>query len=177
MAHNNVTVNEFEPLADGKINCGLTPIILIGRNLSQAYNTNPTTPTLGDGDALYFYDPNPINTIPNATISSSGGWVSSVTLPAGTYVMSMLFSFVFSASGSSQFGFKRGINYEGSLASCGGLKNVYLSGGGVSGNTQTLTSSGTYTFNTFASSNLAGVNGQGNIPSEQSYVLIQKVDP
>jgi len=176
MGHNNITVNNFEPDIESSIDfTTTTPTILIGRNHSQAYSSNPASPTLGAGDTLYVYDPSPINTISGASISSSNNWASSVTLPAGTYVMSILFSVVFTASGSMQYGFKYGQSWAGSLASCGGDKNVYLSGGGVSVNTQTLTSDATFIFGVFAANNVASVANQGNIPAEQSYVLIQQL--
>ena len=176
MAHNTITVNDFKPDISGAISyTSSTPIILIGRNHSQSYDSNPASPTLAAGSTLYFYDTNPINTISGATLTSSNNWVSGVTLPAGTYVMSMLFSCVFSASGSIHFGFKVGSNFQGSIAACGGLENVYLNGSGVSVNTKTLTASTAYTFNVFSASNVASVSSQGNIPSEQSYVLIQKM--
>jgi len=176
MGHNNITVNNFEPNIESAIDfTTTTPIILIGRNHSQAYDSNPASPTLGAGDTLYIYDSSPINTISGASISSSNDWVSGVTLPAGTYIMSILFSVVFTASGSFQFGFKQGSSWVGSLASCGGNKNVYLSGSGVSVNTQVLTSDTDYTFNSFSVSNVESVANQGNVPSEQSYVLIQQL--
>ena len=176
MGYNNISVNDNNPTINSKINfTTVTPTILIGRNHSQAYNTNSESPALNAGDTLYIYDTNPINTISGSTIASSNGWVSGVTLPAGTYTMSMLFSCVFTASGSIQYGFKQGSNFQGSIAGCGGLKNVYMSGSGVSVNIKTLTSNTDYIFKIFAASNLDSVNNQGNIPSEQSFVLIQKL--
>lgn len=175
MAHNNITVNSREPLSSAKINCTLSPIILIGRNKTQAYDTNSDSPTLNVGDKLYIYDPEPINNIKDASITTVNGWVSGFTLPAGTYIMEMSFSMVFSASGSIQYGFREGLNYQGSIASCGGLTNVYLSGGGVSVNVKTLTVSTDYTFRIFSKSNLESVANQGDTPSEQSWVLIEKI--
>ena len=176
MAHNNTTVNSFEPNVNSEINFTTSiPTILIGRNYSQDYDSNTASPTLTAGSTLYFYDTSPINTINSATITSSNDWTSGVTLPAGTYVMSMLFSCVFSASGSIQFGFKVGSTWQGTIAGCGGLENVYLNGSGVSVNTKTLTTSTSYTFNVFSSSNVATIANQGSVPSEQSYVLIQKM--
>tara|TARA_B100001059_G_C17635194_1_gene476455 strand:+ start:270 stop:794 length:525 start_codon:yes stop_codon:yes gene_type:complete len=174
MGHNNITVNNHKPEISGKINF-TAQTILIGRNHSQSYSTNPESPTLSSGDTLYIYDSSPINTIEGATITSSSNWISGVTLPAGTYSMSMMFSCVFTASGSIQYGFKQGSNYQGSIAGCGGLNNVYLSGSGVSVNIKTLTSNTSYVFKIFSASNVASVASQGNIPSEQSFVLIQKL--
>ena len=176
MGHNNITVNNNNPSIDGKVNFTTSiPTILIGRNHSQAYDSNSESPTLNAGDTLYIYDSNPVNTISGASITSSSNWVSGVTLPAGTYSMSMLFSCVFTASGSIQYGFKQGSNFQGSIAGCGGLKNVYMSGSGVSVNIKTLTTNTDYTFKIFSASNLDSVSNQGSIPSEQSFVLIQKL--
>jgi hypothetical protein len=176
MGHNNLTVNNQAPTINSKIDfTNVYPSILIGRNHSQAYSSNPSSPSLSVGSALYVYDTAPINTIAGATITSNSGWVSGVTLPSGTYVMSMLFSFVFTASGSIRYGFKTGGNWEGSIGGCGGLQNVYLNGSGVSVNIKAFTSATSYAFNVFSSSNVDTVSNQGNIPSEQSYILIEQV--
>lgn len=56
MGHNNITVNNLDPSIDSKVSFStVTPVILIGRNNSQSYGSNPASPTLGAGDALYVY--------------------------------------------------------------------------------------------------------------------------
>ena len=88
MGHNNLTINNQAPTINSKIDfTNAYPSILIGRNHSQAYSSNPSSPSLSAGSALYVYDTAPINTITGATITSNSGWISGVTLPSGTYVM------------------------------------------------------------------------------------------
>ena len=176
MGHNNLTINDLAPPLNSRLDItGTNPLILIGRNHSQAYNSNPSSPSLSAGSALYIYDTAPVNTITGATITANSGWVSGVTLPPGTYIMSMLFSFVFTASGSMRFGFKSGGHWKGQIGGCGGEQNVYLNGSGVSVNIDAFTSNTSYTFNVFSSSNVDTVINQGNIPAEQSYILIEQV--
>ena len=101
MSHHSLAVNANTPSRDSVIS---TPAIfneirIGGDALSDNYANSPATAI--NNSTLYYYDTSPVNTIDGATITSSNNWVSSITLPIGTYLLEAAFSVVFSSSVSS----------------------------------------------------------------------------
>ena len=174
MSHNSITVNGTEPNVAGEIAAGGRQMILVGRGLQNSYSNSPAS-GLSAGSTLYFYDTSPVNTIPNATISSSSGWVSSVTLPAGNYVILGYFSALFSSSGSLEFVWYKGAARVGNGAVIGALTLASLDGSRLAQAAVTITTTSTFTLKVLSSSNVSALASQGNIPSEESWVMIEKV--
>ena len=81
---------------------GQPSYIWLGGNYSNDYTNSQagSTGSITVGDKLYIYHNNePVNTISGASITASGNWVESVTLPAGQYVVRAQTMVSFSSSG------------------------------------------------------------------------------
>ena len=122
MSHNVVTVNGASGDRDGNITTTISSAIgevRIGTNGAQgdAYSNSPATAL--DDSTLYFYDASPVNTISGASISTSSGWIDSVTLPAGRYYIAASFGVTFSASGRFAFQIYDGSSLVGTRAQIG----------------------------------------------------------
>ena len=101
MSHNAFTVNGVEPDVNSAISASLAAVIRIGQGQSDAYSNSGGS--LAVGSDLYFYDTAPTNNIAGATLNGSGDWYSSVTLPAGQYLIRGYFSALFSATGQMAY--------------------------------------------------------------------------
>lgn len=173
MSHNAVLINSVEPSADSSYSVAVSPqTILIGRGEAQAYSTSGGA--LTSGSLCRFYDSAPLNTITNATLTGSGGWYSSVTLPAGRYLIRAYFSALFSASGSLGFGLFSGSSYIGGRAYIGDAVTAATDGASFASSLITLTASTTIDVRIYSATNVAAVSSQGNIPSEESWVCIER---
>ena len=146
--------------------------ISIGQGETSAYS-NSGASNFNTGSTLYFYDTAPINNITNATITSSSDWVSSVTLPAGSYLFTANFSPSFSASGSLSYVLYNGSTYINPTAQVGTAADCLISSSGVSEAAVTISTSTTFTYVAYAKSNLNGVASQGNNISQQSFWVIE----
>ena len=204
MSHNKIKVGTAEPDVNGDIalsvndivsgtpNAGVTiqyngsawetktlapgaNYLYISTSTANAYSNSPATST-SSGD-WYFYGDNIINNI-GATITkhSSTDWITSITLPAGDYILRSATFAEFSASGylrlkwvDSSSNVKSNISmigddfttYGGSSSTCIGYLNA--------------TSSVIINCEIVNSSNVDTVANQGNTPSEYNYILILKV--
>ena len=204
MSHNKIKVGTAEPDVNGDIALSLSDIVsgtpsagdtikyngsawetetlvpgssflYISTTTANAYSNSPATST-STGD-WYFYGDNIINNI-GATITkhSTTDWITSITLPAGDYILRSATFAEFSASGylrlkwvDTSSGIKSNVSmigdnfttYGGSSSTCIG----YL----------TETSSVTINCEIVNSSNVDTVANQGNTPSEFNYILIMKV--
>ena len=171
MSHNVTTFNDNEPDRVSDISAG-TPVILIGAGESNAYS-NSAAVNFNSGANLYFYDSSPLNTISGATLTGSSGWYSSVTLPAGEYIVEVCFNCDFTASGILRYAIRRSSNRT-AYASIGDTAD--LEDGGCIAFTYIDTSlSSTIDFRVVSSSNTDTVANQGNTVSEQSWLLIRKI--
>lgn len=72
-------------------------MIFIGQGAAQNYNTSGGS-AISAGVAIEFYDSNFFKGISSATITSSSNWISSVTLPVGSYIIQANLGITFSAS-------------------------------------------------------------------------------
>jgi len=149
--------------------------LYISTSTANAYSNSPATST-SSGD-WYFYGDNIINNI-GATITkhSTTDWITSITLPAGDYILRSATFAEFSASGylrlkwiDSSSNVKSNVSmigddfttYGGSSSTCIGYLNE--------------TSSVIINCEIVNSSNVDTVANQGNTPSEYNYILILKV--
>lgn len=173
MSHNAAVINNNEPSADSSyVVTALPQTILIGQGESQAYSTSGGS--LTSGSLCRFYDTNPLNTIANATLVGSGDWYYSVTLPAGRYLIRAYFSTLFSASGSLGFGLFNGSSYIGGRAYIGDAVTAATDGASYASALVTLAGSTSIDLRIYAVTNVASVSSQGNIPSEESWLCIER---
>ena len=171
MSHNVTTFNDNEPNRDATVTAG-TPVILIGSGESNAYS-NSAASNFNVGSLLYFYDSSPLNEIDGATLTGSNGWFSSITLPAGKYIIEACFNCVFSASGLLRYAIRLSSNRTtyGSIGDSADLED----GGCIACTYIDLSSSSTIDLRVVSSSNVDSVANQNNIVSEQSWLLIRKI--
>lgn len=173
MSHNAFTINGVEPDVNSAISGSLAAVIRIGQGLSDAYSNSGGA--LASGSDLYFYDTAPINTIAGATLNGANNWYSSVTLPAGRYLLRGYFSALFSATGTLGFRFLVGATQKGSGAYIGGTTNVNYDGGSFASLGVTLATSTTIAVRIHTVTNISAVASQGNVPAEESWLIVEKL--
>tara|TARA_Y100000591_G_scaffold174138_1_gene150438 strand:+ start:20 stop:553 length:534 start_codon:yes stop_codon:yes gene_type:complete len=175
MSHNSLAVNSSNPSRDGIVSSSTAykEIRIGGGSLSDDYENSGASDL--NNSTLYFYDPNPVNMIIGATITSSSGWVSEVTLPAGTYLLEAAFALSFSASGQFSFQWYDGTSSRGTRAQLGStLSHTTESASPLAVLCITINSSTTFSVkSTSTSTNLNTVANQGTNISEQSYIRIR----
>ena len=175
MSHNTYVINGTEPTTTGTYSIIQTrEMIAVGRGAAALYSTSPAT-SLGANANLYLYDPTPVNTITSASITLTGSWVESVTLPAGNYMLMGYFSALFSATGNLEFAWHNGSAFVGNGAVIGASVISTLDGARISMAGLTLTSTTTLRLRVIASANVSSIASQGNTPAEESWMLIEKV--
>lgn len=173
MSHNAFTVNGAEPDVNSAIAGSLSAIIRIGQGQSNAYSNSGGS--LAVGSDLYFYDTAPLNNIAGASLNGANNWYSSVTLPAGQYLMRGYFSALFSATGTLGFRFLVGATQKGSGAYIGGTTNVNYDGGSFASIGVSLTSSTTIGLRVYTATNVSAVASQGNVPAAESWLIVEKL--
>lgn len=149
MSHNLLTINDAKPAVTGVVSVALSDLldvsatvpradqflafdgskwapsfllyqtIFVGEGAAQDYSTSTATSTAA-GAIVEFYQPSPLNGISGATVTSTDGWVSSVTLTTGRYIVEAVVALSFSSSvGSAVYQiFKDGVGV-GSRGSVG----------------------------------------------------------
>lgn len=174
MSHNANTINSIEPTASGSFE-GLSPnqVILIGEGASVDYSLSPAT-GLAAGDDLYLYDTSPTNTISGATISTTSGWIDSVSLPAGKYHIQAATHVEFSASGSLVYALNAGGSNVTPFGRIGATVTSSYSAGGIASVYVDLTATTTVRFRVEAASNVATVASQGTTPSAHGWMIVRK---
>lgn len=174
MSHNIVTINGKEPDVAGNITgFSANQLIFIGEGASVSYSTSPAS-SMSAGSVLYLYDDTPMNTITDATISTTGGWIDSVTLPAGIYHIQSSIQVAFSATGALIFGLAEGGSVQGGHGRVGAAVTSHYSASGIASATLELTSSTAVSVRVVAASNVASVGAQGTLISEYGWLLIRK---
>ena len=173
MSHNAFTINGVEPDVNSSINSAIAAIIRIGQGQSSAYSNSGGS--LSAGSDLFFYDTAPLNTISGATLNGSGDWYSSVTLPAGQYLIRGYFSALFSATGIMGLRFLVGASSVGNIGYIGGTTNANYDGGAFASLGITLASSTTVSLRCDSATNVSSVEAQGNVPAEESWLVVEKL--
>ena len=160
--------------------------IFIGNGESNAYTNSGLTgsSTQAAGDDWYFYDTSPRNNISGATLNKTSNWITSITLPAGRYVIQSMTNAKFTASGrltvkwvqntssptdiSSHGTIGTGLNYQTINApNCMGQFEVT--------STHVSNSENTISCEIVTATNLDTNTNQGNTPAEYGHIFIREV--
>lgn len=152
--------------------------IFIGQGESNIYSNSPHgTGAFTGNDDLYVYDTNPKNTINGSTITSSSGWISSITLPTGNYLVTGQTLLEFSSSGYAAYGFYDSSNNRlTQLGIIGTNRSAYFGAGDLAHSIIELTSTTTIKLKLDSISGAleTGAN-QGNTPSQYGLIIIEKL--
>lgn len=162
---------------NGAAPAGDMEYILIGQGESAAYSTSGAS-SLAVGQSIEFYDTNPIEEIPGATLSNStGNWYNAVTLPVGKYWILTQTRVEFVGSGYLVAQWKHSTSFKTSALVIGDNANSYAGGASTTISSFTdITSTGQpIDFEIIAASNVESVGNQGNTIAEFTSCLIIKV--
>ena len=159
--------------------------IFIGEGASQPYSGSGHTSIAASNHVISVYDSSPINTISNASFSykdsdSSTNWIISITLPAGKYNVIAQTKFEFdnenglvayniTTSDTSTSGWLTAI------AVTGHKPNLYEGSASTLQSCFDLSSATTVYFRMDDYDGVETVANQGNTPSENTYVYIEKL--
>ena len=152
--------------------------IFIGHGESNAYANSPHgSGAFTSTSDLYVYDTSITNTITGATITSSNNWVSSVTLPSGTYLVSGQTLLAFSSSGYAVYAFYDSNNTRLSQSGVIGTnRSTYLGAGDLAYSIIELSSQTTIKLKLEAVGGTIDTgSNQGNTPSEHGIIIIEKM--
>ena len=145
-----------------------------GSGESSAYSNSPAS-SMAAGATLYIYDTSPQNHITGATISQTGDWLNSISLPAGTYRLLANIDISFSATGYMGFAlFNSGGTRQTSIGSIGATSTAGA-GGPTSSSIITLTGSATLNLEIVNVLNADTVANQGTTISEHGFILIERM--
>ena len=149
--------------------------LLIGLGERDNYsNSGATTLT---NTTLYFYDSSPINNISGATLTGSSGWYSSVTLPAGRYIITVGYAVEFSASGQFAFQIYNGSSLIGSRGQIGdSLQFSTEAAPSTASASVSISSSTTFSVRSpTGNTNIDTIANQGGTIAERAYLSVLKV--
>lgn len=165
----------WEPTANASLTTGVGHIF-IGQGESDNYSNSPHgIGSFSANDQIYFYDSSPVNTITGATITSSSGWISSVTLPAGDYLINAKTLFEFSATGYCGYAIYNGSTKLTSYGVVGESRGGYSGSSDISMGIIQLSSSTTITFKIGDLSNVDTGTAQSTTPSKHNLIYIEKL--
>jgi len=165
----------WEPTANASLSTGVGHIF-IGQGESDNYSNSPHgTGSFNALDQIYFYDSSPVNTITGATITSSSGWISSITLPAGDYLINAKTLFEFSATGYCGYAIYSGSTKLTGYGVVGESRGNYGGSSDISMGIIQLSSSTTITFKIGVLSNVDTGTAQSTTPSKHNLIYIEKL--
>jgi len=146
--------------------------IFIGEGASQNYSGSGAS-GVAVGDDVEFYATSSTNTISGATITSASNWVSSVTLPAGTFKMYAVAGLeLTNSSGLLEYRWSDGSSAIGATGNCGYTDDLV-------GNPSIVivepTSSTTYTVEVITATNVVTLASQTTRQSQRGYILIEEI--
>lgn len=152
--------------------------MFIGRGESDAYSNSPHgSGAFTSSSDLYVYDTSPTNAITGATITSTNDWIESVTLPAGTYIVSGQTLLEFSSSGYAMFAFFDTSNNRLSQSGVVGTsRSTYNGAGDLAYSVIVLAAQTSIKLRLEATSGTidTGAN-QGNTPANHGIIIIEKL--
>ncbi len=177
MSHNVDTFSGATADRQSSVSSNLVGLnqLRIGSGESNDYaNSGATTLT---NTTLYFYDSSPLNEIDGATLTGSNGWFSSVTLPAGRYIIEVGFDLKFTASGQFAFQLYDGSALIGSRAQIGDtLQFSTESAPGLASAAVNISSSTTFSVRSpTGNTHLDTVTNQGSTISERAFISIMEL--
>ena len=156
--------------------------IFLGAGESAAYTGSPQgTSAITNTDTIYVYDSrlttnSEINTISGATINHTSGWVTSITLPAGKYLVQAQSSFEFSSSSSSTYAIYSTANTMlTQIGVIGETRTTYRGGGSLAVGYLNLTSQTSIKLRWYTVNSLDSPSNQGNTPAEHGLIYVEKV--
>lgn len=165
----------WEPTANASLNTGVGHIF-IGQGESDNYSNSPHgTGSFAVSDQIYFYDSSPVNTITGATITSSNGWISSVTLPAGDYLFNVKTLFEFSATGYGAYAVYQNTTKLTSYGVIGENRSGFSGSSDISMGIIQLSTSTTLVFRVGAFLFIDTGTAQGTTPSKHNFIYIEKL--
>ena len=159
--------------------------IFIGEGASQPYSGSGHTSITATNHVISVYDSSPINTISNASFSykdsdSSTNWIISITLPAGKYNVIAQTKFEFdNENGLVAYNITTSdVSTSGwltAIAVTGHKPNLYEGAASTLQSCFELSSTTTVYFRMDDYDGVETVANQGNTPSENTYVYIEKL--
>lgn len=165
----------WEPTANASLTTGVGHIF-IGQGESANYSSSGHgTGSFAGGQRIYFYDSSPVNTITGATITSTNGWVSTITLPAGDYFIHVKTLFEFSANGYCAYGVYDGATKITPSGVVGEVRSSYQGASDIAMGIVQLTSATTLDVKIFALNNVDLGSAQGDTPSKHNQISIEKL--
>jgi len=164
------TASEWTPISSATN----IAVFFAGAGASQAYSTSPAS-AMTAGSQLYIYDTSPTNNIPSATVTSTSGWIESITLPAGTYVLKMQLTATFTASGYIAYAFYNGATLVSAIGVDGDNRSTYQPSNPLAIGYVSPTSDTTYTMKIIGASNVDTVANQANTIAEHGLLIVEKV--
>jgi len=143
-------------------------VIFIGEGASQNYS-NSNASGVAVGDDIEFYASSTTNTISGATITSSSNWISSITLPSGTFKLYAVAGLeLTNSSGLLEYQWKSS-SLVGTTGNCGYTDDL------VGNPAVAIVSSGTYTLEITTATNVVAKASQTTRHSQRGYILIEEI--
>ena len=165
----NSTSSQFEASSP----VSTTPqIIFIGKGETANYSGSGAS-GVTTSDDIEFYDSSVVNNISNATVTSASNWVSSITLPAGSYRLLAVAGLELSASsGLLEYRWHDGTNAIGTTGNAGYTDDRV-------GNPCVVlvepTANTTYTVRITTATSVTALASQTSRQSQRGYIVIEQV--
>jgi hypothetical protein len=146
--------------------------IFIGEGASQNYSGSGAS-GVSVGNDVEFYAASTTNTITGATITSASNWISSVTLPAGTFKLYAVAGLdLTNSSGLLEYRWHDGSSQVGATGNCGYTNDLV---GNPAVTIVTPTTGTTYTVEIITATNVVAKASQTDRHSERGYILIEEI--
>ena len=151
----------------------ITPgIIFAGEGASQNYSGSGAG-GVTTSDDIRFYAASPSNTIATASITSASNWISSITLPAGTFRLTAVVGLELSASsGLIEYRWHDGSSLVGCTGNAGYTDDRV---GNPAVALVSPTGSTTYTVRITTSTSVVAVASQTTRHAQRGYIIVEEV--
>jgi hypothetical protein len=151
----------------------ITPgIIFAGEGAAQNYSGSGAS-GVAVSDDIEFYASSPTNTISGASITSASSWISSITLPAGTFrILAVAGLELTASSGLVEYRWHDGTSLVGATGNAGYTDDRV---GNPCVAVVTPTGSTTYTVQITTATNVTAKASQTARHAERGYIIIEEV--
>ena len=151
----------------------ITPgIIFAGEGATQNYSGSGAS-GVAVSDSIEFYASSPTNTISGASITSASSWISSITLPAGTFrILAVAGLELTASSGLVEYRWHDGTSLVGATGNAGYTDDRV---GNPCVAVVTPTSSTTYTVQITTATNVTAKASQTARHAERGYIIVEEV--